>query len=610
AVATVTGNGKAVVGRPITVRLFQREVYTHRKKLVGGTFAYENTVNESDRGLVCTGVTNKDGILGCKADLQLSGEFVLEASSVDLQGRESKSASVVFVGNDDYWFAQENTDRMDLLPERKRYEPGEVARFQVRVPFKQSTALVSVEREGIVDAFVMPLSRSNPIIELPVKEHYGPNVFVSVMAVRGRIDEAKPTAVFDPGKPAYRLGMNQIQVGWRGYELKVGVSTERSVFKVREKVPVKIQVRTPEGHLPPNGSEVTVAAVDEGLLELKPNISWNLLESVMNERWLGVETFTAQMFVIGKRHFGLKALPFGGGGGKATSRELFDTLLYWNPSVPLDSNGEASVEVPLNDSITSFKIVAVANGGISRFGTGSTSIRSSKDFILFAGMPPEARTGDHFAFEITARNATADSATVDVTLQSSVDAGAGRVQQVELASGESKVLSWPVQVPQNAEQIKYSAVIARAGVVEDSLAVTQRITPAVPVRMQQATLLQLTKPQSIPVQVPAQALPGRGGLQVGLLASLGDAGSGLREYMRQYPFGCLEQRISKAVALEDGAFWGKIQTDLRGYLDRDGFAKYFPTMDRGDEVLTSYLLSIANAAGWTLPEAVKQRMIE
>ncbi len=40
-----------------------------------------------------------------------------------------------------------------------------------------------------------------------------------------------------------------------------------------------------------------------------------------------VTTSTAQSQVLGKRHFGRKAVPPGGGGGRAPARELFDTLL-------------------------------------------------------------------------------------------------------------------------------------------------------------------------------------------------------------------------------------------------------------------------------------------
>jgi hypothetical protein len=60
-----------------------------------------------------------------------------------------------------------------------------------------------------------------------------------------------------------------------------------------------------------------------------PNTSWDLLEAMMEQRNLQVTTATAQMQVVGKRHFGRKAVPAGGGGGKGAGRELFDTLLFW-----------------------------------------------------------------------------------------------------------------------------------------------------------------------------------------------------------------------------------------------------------------------------------------
>src|SRR5256885_2454204 len=51
---------------------------------------------------------------------------------------------------------------MDVLPEKRSYEPGETARFQVRMPFRYATALVAVEREGIVSTQVMQLNGQNP----------------------------------------------------------------------------------------------------------------------------------------------------------------------------------------------------------------------------------------------------------------------------------------------------------------------------------------------------------------------------------------------------------------------------------------------------------------
>ena len=106
---------------------------------------------------------------------------------------------------------------------------------------------------------------------------------------------------------------------------------------------------------------------------------------MMGRRGLEVWTATAQMEVIGRRTFGRKAVPHGGGGGRERARELFDTLLTWQGRVTLDANGDAEATIPLNDSLTSFRIVAVANAGGDLFGTGSTNIATTQDLLLLFG---------------------------------------------------------------------------------------------------------------------------------------------------------------------------------------------------------------------------------
>ncbi len=177
---------------------------------------------------------------------------------------------------------------MDVIPEAKRYEPGDKARFQIRMPFRKATALITVEREGVGESFVKELSGKEPVIELPVKGSWAPNVFISVLAVRGRVSDVQPTATVDLGRPAFRLGIAEIQVGWKTHELKVNVAADRPVYKVREKAQAKITITTADGQPLPPGSEVAVAAVDEGLLELMPNASWNLLDDMMGRRGYGL----------------------------------------------------------------------------------------------------------------------------------------------------------------------------------------------------------------------------------------------------------------------------------------------------------------------------------
>ena len=60
---------------------------------------------------------------------------------------------------------------------------------------------------------------------------------------------------------------------------------------------------------------------------------------MMDERPIEVWTSTAQMQVVGKRHYGRKAVAHGGGGGRAGARELFDTLAAVEGRVKLDAQG-------------------------------------------------------------------------------------------------------------------------------------------------------------------------------------------------------------------------------------------------------------------------------
>ena len=65
------------------------------------------------------------------------------------------------------WFEAENQDRIDLVPERRAYAPGETARLQVRMPFREATALVALEREGVLDTRVVRLSGRDPVLGAP-----------------------------------------------------------------------------------------------------------------------------------------------------------------------------------------------------------------------------------------------------------------------------------------------------------------------------------------------------------------------------------------------------------------------------------------------------------
>jgi uncharacterized protein YfaS (alpha-2-macroglobulin family) len=640
--------GKPLAGRAVAVEAYERKTYSSRRRLLGGFYAYDSTIETKRLGSGCSGTTDERGLMFCSLKPGASGELILVARAKDEGGREAFSTSSVWVlGDGDWWFEPSDHDRIDLIPEKKRYEPGETAKLQVRMPFREATVLVTVEREGVLSQKVVTLDGKSPVIEVPIAGSYGPNVFVSALAVRGRVDpevpgpyawlkrifyrvgswlglvdevpverDTRPTALVDLSKPAYKLGMAEIKVGRRDYALTVKVAPERDTFRVRETARVAIQVSDSDGKPAANG-EIALAAVDEGLLELMDNASWSILDALLGSRPVEVTTATAQGQVIGKRHFGKKAAPPGGGGGRAGARELFDTLLAWQGRVALDAQGRATVEVPLNDSLTAFRIVAVAVAGEARFGHGYATVRTTQDLMLFSGLPPVVREQDEFTAMFTLRNTTAAPLAAQLAWKMrdrpAGDAKgrdlAGATQSVQLAASEARLISVQVKAPIGVERL-YWEVTATSGGASDRLRTDQKVVEVHPVRIYQATLAQLDQRLQFPVERPADAIPGRGGIRVDVMGTLAGEMSGVREYFLRYPYTCLEQRTSKAIGLGDDGLWKSVAGSAGNYLDRDGLARYFPIdwLD-GSDALTAYLVQVADAAGREWPEDTLKRML-
>ncbi len=666
--------GRPVERARVRVRATLLRTITHRKRLIGGFYAYESVTESRALGEVCLGRTDAGGVLACDARMALrpgeAGRVLLVAESADPAGRTASASTSVWVSEGgETWFEAENQDRIDLVPERRAYAPGETARLQVRMPFREATALVALEREGVLDTRVVRLSGRDPVLSVPITAAHTPNVYVSVLAVRGRLREVPwysmfvwgwrapldwwrewraageaagrplaPTATVDLARPAFRLGIADLTVSPESSRLRVAVATDRKDYPVRSTVDVAIEVRDATGRPVPAGTEVAVAAVDQALLELQPNHSWNLFEAMMQRRAYGVETATAQMQVVGKRHFGRKAMAPGGDGGRAPTRELFDTLVYWNPRVVLDAQGRARVPVALNDALTAFRIVAVADAGAGMFGTGEATIRSSQDLQLIGGLSPMAREGDAFAAGFTVRNTTTRAMRVQVEAVAKAAQGgapdpahgeggsaatAARTGPVEigthrgtleLAAGASARIDVPVEVPAGATRIDWTlSARQEGGAAADRLVLRQSVAPAVPQTVRQATLARVDGTFALPLGHEAGALAGRSAVRIALSASIAGSLDGVRDWLTRYPYTCLEQRASRAAGLADRTAWDALMVELPAYLDADGLATYFAAAEgappSGSDTLTAHLLSLSDAAALPLPREARERML-
>ena len=102
------------------------------------------------------------------------------------------------------------------------------------------------------------------------------------------------------------------------------------------------------------------------------------------------------------------------------------------------------MDVPLNDSLSAFRIVAVASAGAGYFGTGQATIRTTQDLMLLAGLPPLVRESDRYRAVLNVRNASERAMTIEAgaryRTQASAEPVALPASVAQLAPGAAQEL--------------------------------------------------------------------------------------------------------------------------------------------------------------------------
>jgi uncharacterized protein YfaS (alpha-2-macroglobulin family) len=180
---------------------------------------------------------------------------------------------------------------------------------------------------------------------------------------------------------------------------------------------------------------------------------------------------------------------------------------------------------------------------------------------------------------------------------------------VSLTPGEAKEVGWDAVVPINVEALRWEVEVKdKTSGTGDRIRVAQKVVPAIAVRTFQATIAQVEKEFKTSAERPKDALPGRGGVRVTLRPKIAEGLNGVLEYMKWYPYGCMEQKISVAIALRDETLWKKCMSELPSHLDSEGLVKYFPPCLYGSPTLTSYIMAIGHEAGWPIPDETREKM--
>ena len=485
--------------------------------------------------------------------LKEGGYFKLRAESKDAEGRLAVAETEFYALGPGYtaWTRYDH-NRIDLVPERKSYAPGESARIMIKSPWEQATALVTTEREGVRTHKRFALTSSQQSITVPITEADIPNVFVSVLLVKGRSKDATPDDGSDPGKPSFRLGYVELKVEDASKRLTVTAKADKDEFRPANKAKVAVTVKDFAGK--PAQSEVTLWAVDYGVLSLTAFQTPDVLKSVYVEKALQVITTDSRQRIVSRRVLTPKGGDEGGGGGEepgaGTVRKDFRVLAFWVGSVVTDVNGQASVDVTLPESLTTYRIMAVAADKASRFGSADSEIRVNKPLTMKPAFPRFLARGDKASFGavVTSQLKTKGSATVTIkSLDPAILEITGETKRdaALAAGGAAEVKFDAVAKAIGKARIQMTARMGgESDAFEDVIPVEVLVSPETVAAYGDTTAEAREK-----VTLPAGVVAGFGGLSLELASTaMVGLGEGAR-YLIEYPYGCAEQRSSRALAL-------------------------------------------------------------
>jgi len=595
-------DGKAVPGVAIDVKLTQVQWSSVRRAEGNGFYTWETERKDLPAGE--WHLTSAATPVPLNVPLPSGGYFVLEARADADQGRFAVTRKSFYAIGDGYTAWQRyDHNRIDLVADRSTYKPGDTAKIMIQSPWEQATALVTTEREGIRTHRQFALTSTQHSIDVAIEDGDIPNVFVSVLLVKGRTkpigDAEKEDDPSDPGKPSFRLGYLQLGVEDASKRLTVAVSANREEYRPANNATVTVDVKDRQGR--GTASEVTLWAVDYGVLSLTGYRTPDVLDSVYVRKALQVLTEDGRQKIISRRVITPKGDTDGGGGGvegvAGGVRQDFRVLAFWLGSVTTDGNGHATADVKLPESLTTYRIMAVAGDRASRFGSADGEIRINKPVTLKATFPRFLAVGDKASFGavITSQLKTGGPATVTIeSLDPGVLQFAGTTPQtIDVAAGGSVEARFEAAGRSiGRARVRMTVKLgSETDAFQDVIPVEVLVSPETVSAIGEAG--DTTGSASEKLKIPAGVVPSFGGLHVDLASTaLVGLGEGAR-YLVEYPYGCAEQRGSRTLALLLAADLGEAFT-LPGI---DG-AQLKPTVQSSLRELEKFQCASGGFAYW------------
>ncbi len=456
----VDWQGDPVSGQTLEVEIVERRWYSVQEQDASGAIQWTSTVEEIPVTRIEGVTTDNRGRAEAAFTPESGGIYKARVTARDEAGRQAVSSAYIWVAGEDFipW-RQTNDHSLELVAAQDQYAPGDTAEILIASPFQgEAYALVTVERGLIRSQEVIRLESNSTVYALPVTEDMAPNVFVSVVVVKG-VDETNP-------RPNFKMGIVELAVDTGRQELTVEVTPNVETAGPGDQVVYTVRTTDSDGQ--PVSAEVSLGLSDLATLSLMGPNTVPILDFFYARRLLNV--WTSQPLVLSLEDYNAEVVEeaaagespgMGSGGGKGGGefgvvevRQDFPDTAFWAAHVVTNENGEATVSVRLPDNLTTWRMDARAATVDTLVGQGTYDLISTRPLLVRPQTPRFFVAGDQVRLGAAVHNNTGQDLSVQVSLETAGLALNGEsAQQVEIPAGQQAYVAWEASVDMLAERV-------------------------------------------------------------------------------------------------------------------------------------------------------------
>lgn len=422
--------------------------------------------------------------------------------------------------------------KVEIVFDKQTYEPGESAKILFTTPFA-GKMLITFERNGIYDYKYVEVKERSTELVVPIKEKFIPNVYVTATLFKKHSMENKTPFLVGHGFASMKVEQKS---------LKLPVSIE-APQKIKPNNKIEVTVKS-SGNV-----NITLAVVDEGILQIKNYLTPDPYGFMYAKRALGIKSYDLYKLLL-PEILAMKSSP----GGDQLAAQLqkrtnpittkrYNLVAVWSGIKKTDANGILKIPINIPQFNGEVRLIAVAYSQ-NRFGSAESKMKVADDLIMEPQIPRFLAPDDSLVMPVSLINTTnkAGSVNVSVDVDGPIKVTTSKSQSVTVPANGTAVVNFALSTW--SEIGKGKIVIETSGIAKIKDEINIAIRPVSPFVVE-SNAGSVKGGQELKLDVLNNFVNGTKATQLTLSKFPAVQFAKHLKYLVGYPHGCIEQTVSK-----------------------------------------------------------------